>query len=60
MVRALGGYFSDQVGREIEYDPENKSYSNYEGVLCGFVEKYRQVAVDVYVRYKKDNSKPAL
>jgi 3'(2'), 5'-bisphosphate nucleotidase len=56
IIRGLGGYFSDEKGEEILYDPSAKNYDNSTGMLCGFAKEYQEAAIQQCKNYQeKDN-----
>jgi len=49
-MESMGGFLTDQKGDEIEYDPNKKSYVNSDGILCGFNEEYKKVAIETFLK----------
>ncbi len=37
IIKSLNGYFIDGNSNNLSYDPKSSSYSNGNGIICGFI-----------------------
>lgn len=50
IVKAMGGVFTNQLGKDINYDANAQDYRNSEGNVCAFSHDLHKGIVDTYAQ----------